>query len=71
MVVANSGDAIFAPAVGAEMGVLKRKILPGLAFGGVVLANGSPSALGQIGSPAPPMLVAALSLDDAELFGVH
>ena len=54
LIVADAGDAVFAPAIGAAAGVVVREILPSVAIRTVILADGSPLAFGQIRSPQPP-----------------
>ena len=54
-VVAEAEQAVFAPAVRAQVGVLEGEVVPGLAVGRVVLAHGAPLALGQVGAPAAPL----------------
>src|SRR5713226_196274 len=53
--IADAGDAVLVPAIGARAGVLEGEILPGGAFGAVVLAHGAPTALGQVRTPALPV----------------
>ncbi len=43
--VAEAGDAILAPPIGAAARMIVRKVLPGVAAGAVVLAHGAPLAL--------------------------
>src|SRR5579862_1151516 len=71
MVVANAGDGVLTPAIGAEVGVFERKVFPSRAVRAVILAHGSPGTLGNIRTPAPPMLLAAGGLDKASFFSVH
>src|SRR5271156_4370356 len=53
--VAETGDAVFAPAVGPGTGVIVRQIVPGIAIRAVIFADGAPLAFGEIGSPTLPM----------------
>src|SRR4029077_5993003 len=55
MAVAEAGDAVFTPAIGAGASLVVSKIVPGVAVRAVVLANRSPLAFGKIGAPALPM----------------
>jgi len=43
--VANVADAVFAPAIGARVGVVMREIAPSVAAAAVVLADCAPLAL--------------------------
>ncbi len=56
--VADSGQAVFIPAVGSGAGVVVREIIPGVAVGAVVLADRAPGAFAEVGSPAFPVLPA-------------
>jgi hypothetical protein len=51
--------------------MFERKVIPGVAAGGVVLADSPPSAFREIGAPAPPVLFAAFSLFESLAFGSH
>ena len=53
--VANSADAVFAPAVGSRARMIVRKIIPRVAVRAVVFADRPPLALGEIWPPAFPM----------------
>ena len=44
-VVADTGETVLAPAIGAGAGVVVRKEVPGRTVGAVVLAHGAPSPL--------------------------
>ena len=52
--VADAGDAVLAPAIGLAAGQVVRQVVPGVAVGGVVLADGAPGAVGDVRPPAPP-----------------
>src|SRR6266566_8569670 len=52
--VTDTQQTIFAPAIGAGTSVVMGKKVPGVPRGGVVLTDGPPLALAQIGSPAIP-----------------
>ena len=58
MAVADAGNPVFAPAIGARAGMVVREVVPGGAVRAVVLANGSPLALAQVRSPALPVELA-------------
>src|SRR5262249_49808620 len=68
--VADGGEAVLAPAVGAFAGVLVRKEFPGVAVGGVVLAHGAPLPLADVRPPAPPVQLVGV-LVHSLLFGAH
>ena len=55
MVVAQAGNAIFAPTIGTAARLVVTEIIPGSPVRTVILTNRSPLALGQVGAPAPPM----------------
>jgi len=52
--IADAGDAVLAPAIGPAAGVVVRQVVPGVAVGAVVLADGPPGSIGEIGAPAAP-----------------
>ena len=54
LVVADAGDAVLAPAVGARARVVVRQVLPRGAVGAVVLAHRAPLPLGQVRAPQAP-----------------
>jgi len=73
MVIAESGDSIFAPTVGATARVIVGKIVPGIAVRTIVLADGAPLALAEVGSPFTPETIlrfGALLLRNAEEFAL-
>src|SRR6266702_1983344 len=53
--VANRGEAILVPTIGARAGMIVRKIFPRFSGGAVVLAHRSPRAIADVGAPALPM----------------
>src|SRR5262249_42106133 len=53
-VVGDAGQPVLAPAVGAGAGLVVAEIIPGVATLAVVLANGPPLTLTQIGPPLLP-----------------
>ena len=69
--VADAGDAVFAPAVGARARVVVREILPRRAVRAVILAHGSPLALAEVRSPALPMDLALLRFQQSFFFARH
>ena len=52
--VADAGDAVLAPAVGLAAGEVVGEVAPGVAVGGIVLADGRPCAVADVGPPPPP-----------------
>jgi hypothetical protein len=46
MTIGNSGNAVFAPAIGARAGVVVREIVPRVTVGAVILADRAPLPLG-------------------------
>src|SRR5215831_11490786 len=53
--VADSKQSILAPPVRPAARVIVRQVVPTLSSGRIVLANGTPLAFGQVGSPSPPV----------------
>ena len=54
LVVADAGEAVLAPAVGARARLVVGEVVPGVAVVAVVLADGAPLPLAQVRSPLPP-----------------
>src|SRR6516162_11044275 len=54
MIVAETGQAVLTPMIGARAGLIVAEILPGVPVRAVVLANGAPLAFAEVGSPLPP-----------------
>jgi hypothetical protein len=54
LVVAEAGEAVLAPAIGARARLVVAQVIPGIAGRAVVLADGAPLALGEVRTPAPP-----------------
>ena len=71
LAVADPQQAVLAPAVGAAAGVVVREICPALARRRVILADGPPLALGQIGPPALPIGRPVPRLLEANVFSRH
>src|SRR5262249_9842284 len=69
MAIAQAGEAILAPAVGARARVIVREVLPGVAGRAVVFAHGAPGALADVGPPPLPVNFARVRLAQALLFG--
>ena len=66
--VGNAQEAVFAPAVGAGAGVIVGEVTPAIAVGGIIFADGGPLALGEVGAPAFPVVLAEGVLVEAEVF---
>src|SRR6202021_914195 len=64
-------QAILIPAVSARPSMVVRQILPSIAVRTVVFTNGAPSALAEVGTPAFPVLLAPLALNQSDLFFSH
>src|SRR3954466_16045322 len=69
--IADAGDSVLVPAVGARAGVVVREVVPGVAVLAVVLANGAPRALGEVRSPALPVPAVLPRLYQPLLFSRH
>ena len=73
MVIAESGNSIFAPTVGAAAGLLVGKIIPGIAVWAIVFTHGAPLAFAEVGTPFAPETIlrfVALLLFNAEEFAL-
>jgi hypothetical protein len=55
VVVADTGQAVLAPPVGARARVIVGEVLPGGSVGAVVLPDRAPLTLAQVGPPPPPV----------------
>src|SRR5258707_6724149 len=54
LVVADARDTVFAPAIRAAPSMFMAQVVPGVATGAVVLADGAPLAFAQIRCPLAP-----------------
>src|SRR6476659_8670999 len=54
LVVAEAGDTILTPAIDTGARLVVGKAVPGVAVRAVILANGAPLALAEVGPPCPP-----------------
>src|SRR5262245_45353306 len=70
-VVANAGQTILAPAVGARAGVVVGEVIPRVTVVAVVLAHCAPLALAQIRSPFLPGNLPRSSLVESEMLCGH
>src|SRR2546426_9272642 len=69
MAVAEAGEAVFVPAVGARPSRIVWKVFPGVAVGAVILADRAPCALGEIRAPALPVRHAPSRFVESTAFG--
>src|SRR5215472_2040101 len=67
--VADSSDAVFAPAICARARMVVREVFPRRAVQAVIFANRAPLALGEVRSPALPILLVRASFFEAAVFG--
>jgi hypothetical protein len=70
-VVAETGNAVLAPAIGTAARVLVRQVAPGVAVGTVVFTDGAPLPLGDVGTPATPVGATGLVVGQALFFSGH
>ena len=56
--IANTGETVFVPPVGAGAGLVVGEGFPGVTVGAVVFAHGTPGPFTQIGPPPFPMFFA-------------
>src|SRR5262245_43864572 len=70
-VVANAGQTILAPAVGARAGVIMGEVIPRVTVVAVVLAHCAPLTLAQIRSPLLPGNLPRSSLVESEMLYSH
>ena len=69
MVVAEAGEAILAPVIGARPRLVMAEIIPGIAVLAVIFAYRAPLTLAEIRSPQPPRYFALLCFAEAQFFG--
>ena len=61
--VAEAGESVLVPAIDAAAGLVVGEMVPGIAAGAIVFADGAPGPLGEVGAPVLPVARrAALSL---------
>ncbi len=58
LTIADAGEAIFAPVIGARAGLVMSEVVPGISVLAVVLTNRAPLPLAQVGPPLSPVLLA-------------
>ena len=68
MTVADSCNAVFAPAISARARVVVREIFPSRAVRAVIFADRAPLALGKVGTPALPVFLARARFFEAAVF---
>jgi len=68
-VVAEPEEAVLPPAVRAQVRVVEREVVPGLAVRRVVLADRAPLTLGQVRPPAAPLLAGVARVEQAAVLG--
>ena len=71
VVIANAGQTILAPAIGARAGLIVGEVIPGVTTVAVVLAHRAPLALAQVRSPLLPGNLLLSSLCKSNLFCTH
>src|SRR5271166_5933729 len=54
LLVADAGDAVLAPVIGAGSGLIVSEVVPGVAVVAIVLPDGSPLSLTEIRPPKSP-----------------
>src|SRR5215831_7376967 len=54
MIVAEAGNGIFTPTIGAAARLVVTEVIPSSSIGTIILAHGSPLTLAQVGSPEAP-----------------
>src|SRR5262249_20527252 len=69
--VADPGQAVLAPAIGAGACLVVREVVPGVAVRAVVLSNGAPGALAQVGAPVPPGRAPVRHLEESLTLCAH
>ena len=69
--IRDAREAVLVPAIDARPRVIMRKVGPRFAIRAVILAHGSPRALGQVWPPRLPSFLTARIGRDTRLFGVH
>ena len=67
--VAEAGQPVLVPPIGAAPGVVVGEVIPGRAVGAVVFADGPPRPFGQVGTPAFPVGTSGLAVAQAAMFG--
>jgi hypothetical protein len=71
LVVGDAEEAVLVPAEDAAACVLVREVGPGVAVLGVVLADGGPGALAEVGAEEVPASLTVVWLGQSLALGVH
>src|SRR5262249_24402083 len=71
LLIAEPGQAVLVPPIGAAAGVIMRKVVPGIPIGAVVLADCSPRALAQLRAAAFPVGFGRIVLQQSVSLGVR
>src|SRR5262249_59382948 len=71
MAVADTGNTVLVPPIGARPCLVMRKIFPGFSGGAVIFAHRAPCALAQIRPPTLPVVDSMQRFLQANLFLVH
>src|SRR5438093_8330286 len=69
--IRDGPDAVVPPALGAAAGMVVGPVLPWGAVGAIILADGTPLALGEVGSPALPIRFVLAILFQSNFFFSH
>src|SRR4029077_15397275 len=72
VMIAESGDAILAPSIGAAAGVVVRQVFPRVAVWAVIFTHRAPLALAEICAPFAPQTILGLVshlLFDSKMLG--
>ena len=67
--VAEAGESVLVPSIGAAPGLVVGEVIPGVAVGAIVLAHGPPGSLGEVRPPALPVGATGRAVDQAAVFG--
>src|SRR5215471_14047444 len=71
LVVADPGEAVLAPVIGARASLIVAEIVPRIPVLAVILADGAPLAFAEVGSPLPPRHTFFPRLLQPGCFGGH
>src|SRR3954454_11935928 len=69
MVIADSGEAVLSPVIGARPGLIVREVVPGIAVRTVIFAYGSPLPLAEIRTPQPPRYAVVFCFGEPRVLG--
>src|SRR2546430_6712967 len=71
LVVGNSCQTIFAPAISTRTRLVMRQIVPGITVRAIILAHRAPLPVGEVRTPQVPALFLRIIFFDTRLLGVH